>query len=235
MLLTSTAAWSCVSPSRFLLLIIYRTLHGGPETRLPPFITGPLRRTLAKFDCSFTGRLSTKFTIRYNTSRSLEIPPHLRCFATLPCKLGPHETLESIICSGATTWAQYTPPTPTPRNCFVASRRRCVHEFATTADGFVGRNPVYNTAPNGSRPPTGVFTPTTRRNCRQLVANSCTHRRRDATRQFRLVGGVYWALIGLYCKIYQLIGDLPAVILLSWTFFLEWFSCASNLCENSSK
>ena len=39
------------------------------------------------------------------------------------------------------------------------------------------------------------FTPTTRRNCRQLVANSCTHRRRDATGQFRLVGGVYWALI----------------------------------------
>ena len=30
---------------------------------------------------------------------------------------------------------------------------------------------------------------------RELVANSCTHRRRDATRQFRLVGvgGVYWA------------------------------------------
>jgi len=40
-----------------------------------------------------------------------------------------------------------------------------------------------------------VFTPTTRRNCRQLVANSCTHRRRDETRQFCLVGvgGVYWA------------------------------------------
>ena len=31
--------------------------------------------------------------------------------------------------------------------------------------------------------------------CRELVANSCTHRRRrrDETRQFRLVGGVYWA------------------------------------------
>jgi len=31
---------------------------------------------------------------------------------------------------------------------------------------------------------------------RELVANSCTHRRRDATRQFRRVGvgGVYWAL-----------------------------------------
>jgi len=57
------------------------------------------------------------------------------------------------------------------------------------------RRPVYNSAANGSRLPTGVFTPTTRQNCRQLVANSCTHRRRDATRQFRLVGvgGVYWA------------------------------------------
>ena len=31
---------------------------------------------------------------------------------------------------------------------------------------------------------------------RELVANSCTHRRRDATRQFRRVGvgSVYWAL-----------------------------------------
>ena len=33
--------------------------------------------------------------------------------------------------------AQYTPPTPTRRNCFVASRRRrrrrCVHEFATSS------------------------------------------------------------------------------------------------------
>jgi len=30
---------------------------------------------------------------------------------------------------------------------------------------------------------------------RELVANSCTHRRRrrDATKQFRRVGGVYWA------------------------------------------
>ena len=33
-----------------------------------------------------------------------------------------------------------------------------------------------------------------------LVANSCTHRRRrrDATKQFRRVGGVYWALRSLY-------------------------------------
>jgi len=28
---------------------------------------------------------------------------------------------------------------------------------------------------------------------RELVANSCTHRRRDATKRFRRVGGVYWA------------------------------------------
>ena len=58
------------------------------------------------------------------------------------------------------------------------------------------RRPVYNSAANGSRLPAGVFAPMTRRNRRQLVANSCTHRRRDATRQFRLVGvdGVYWAL-----------------------------------------
>jgi len=30
---------------------------------------------------------------------------------------------------------------------------------------------------------------------RELVANSCTHHRRDATKQFRRVGvgGVYWA------------------------------------------
>jgi len=120
---------------------------------------------------------------------------------------------------------------------YMNSRRLPTDSAMRTHNAAVGRNPVYNTAPNGSRLPTGVFTPTTRRNCRQLVANSLTHRRRDATRQFRLVGvgGVYWALIGLYCKIYQLIGDLPAVILLSWTFFLEWFSCASNLCENSSK
>ena len=40
------------------------------------------------------------------------------------------------------------------------------------------RRPVYN---SGLRLPAGVFAPTTQRNCRQLVANSCTHRRRDST------------------------------------------------------
>jgi len=94
--------------------------------------------------------------------------------------------------------AQYTPPTLTRRNCFFASRRRwrCVHEFATTADGFERTTQLSAASLQfWSRLPMGVFTPTTRRNCRQLVANSCTHCRRDATRQFRLlgVGGVYWA------------------------------------------
>ena len=75
------------------------------------------------------------------------------------------------------------------------------------------RRPVYNSAANGSRLPTGVFTPTTWRNCRQLVANSCTHRRRDATRQFHLVGvgGVYWALDLVQCsRLHSLIVSFPA-------------------------
>jgi len=37
----------------------------------------------------------------------------------------------------------------------------------------------------------------------ELVVNSCTHRRRDATQQFCCVGGVYWAegikCVGLHC------------------------------------
>jgi len=35
-------------------------------------------------------------------------------------------------CTSDQTKAQYTPPTPTRRNCRVSSRRRCVYEFATT-------------------------------------------------------------------------------------------------------
>ena len=57
--------------------------------------------------------------------------------------------------------AQYTPPTPTRWNCRVASRRsrrRCVHEFATSSRRLptdslmwtqrspVGRDPVFNSA-----------------------------------------------------------------------------------------
>ena len=76
------------------------------------------------------------------------------------------------------------------------SRRLPTDSAMRMHNAAVGRDPVYNSAANGSRLLTGVFTPTTRRNCCQLVANSCTHRRRDATRQFHLVGvgGVHWAL-----------------------------------------
>ena len=46
---------------------------------------------------------------------------------------------------------------------------------------------------------------------RELVANSCTHRRRrrDATKQFRGVGGVYWALEidRMYCCLHRLLAS----------------------------
>ena len=70
--------------------------------------------------------------------------------------------LEHLIQSSAN--AQYTPPTPTRRNCFVASRRRrrCVHEFATTDDGFGDAN--------AQRSRMG-------HDCRRV----CSHRRHDET------------------------------------------------------
>ena len=43
---------------------------------------------------------------------------------------------------------------------------------------------------------------------RELVANSCTHCRRDATRQFRRVGGVYWALAGAELNFHVLLKQL---------------------------
>ena len=51
--------------------------------------------------------------------------------------------------------------------------------WVTTADGCVHTDDTTKLSPT-------------------IVANSCTHRRRDETRQFRLVGvgGVYWALRG---------------------------------------
>jgi len=78
-----------------------------------------------------------------------------------------------------------------------------------------------NAAVYGSRLPTGVFTPTTRWNCRQLVANSCTHRRRDETRQFRLVGvgGVYWALHLLWLWIFM--------------YSYGWSSAIQHMCQIS--
>ena len=76
--------------------------------------------------------------------------------------------------------------------------RRCVHEFATTADGFgdanaqrsaaVGRDPVYNTSANGSRLPTGVFTPPTLRDS----TVSSRRRRRRVLGLIHAVGGVVY-------------------------------------------
>ena len=90
--------------------------------------------------------------------------------------------------------AQYTPPTPTRRNCFVVSRqrRRCVHEFATTADGFCDANAQRSRRPwPSSQLPTGVFTPTSRRNCRQPVHTA------DATRLDSFVSSASAVCIGL--------------------------------------
>ena len=52
---------------------------------------------------------------------------------------------------GQCRYAQYTPPTPTRRNCRVASRRRCEHEFATSWRQF--RRVVGVNTPVGSRDP----------------------------------------------------------------------------------
>jgi len=83
------------------------------------------------------------------------------------------------ICS---LYAQYTPPTR--RNCRVSSRRRCEHTRRQSWDSWpIGCN-IVNSVTFASPNPSAV------------VSNSCTHRRRGATKQFRLVGvgGVYWAL-----------------------------------------
>jgi len=96
--------------------------------------------------------------------------------------------------------AQYTLPTPMRRNCRVSSRRRCVHEFATSWRQFrrvVGVNTPVGSGElgHGRRLRCAFASP----NPSAVVANSCTHcrRRRDATKQFRLVGvgGVYGLMV----------------------------------------
>jgi len=88
--------------------------------------------------------------------------------------------------------AQYTPPTR--RDSAVSSR----HEFAISWRQF--RRVVGVNTPVGSRDQNCKLAAdgcVVRSNPSAVVANSCTHRprRRDATKQFRLVGvgGVYWA------------------------------------------
>ena len=97
------------------------------------------------------------------------------------------------------TYAQYTPPTPTRRNCRVASRRRCVHEFATSWRQFrrvAGVNtPVGSREPGHGRRLRCAFESS---NPSAVVANSCTHRRRrrDATNSF--ISSASAVCIGLY-------------------------------------
>ena len=115
------------------------------------------------------------------------------------CKLQPMTAYRTVRCH----WLQLKPNTHSRRrrNETVLSRRVGVGSVYMNSRRLPTDSATHNTAVGGQftilqpRLPTGVFTPSTRRNCRQLVANSCTHRRRDATRQFRLVGvgGVYWA------------------------------------------
>jgi len=65
---------------------------------------------------------------------------------------------------------------------YMNSRRLPTDLAMRMHNAAVGRDP-------GHTDDTTKLSPTT------VVANSCSHRRRDATRQFRLVGvgGVYWA------------------------------------------
>ena len=91
-----------------------------------------------------------------------------------------------LVCSIAN--AQYTPPTPTRRNCRVASRRRCEHTRRQSTHWL-----QYCKLGHGRRLRCAFASP----NPSAVVANSCAHlrRRRDVTKQFRRVGvgGVYWA------------------------------------------
>ena len=120
--------------------------------------------------------------------------------------------------------AQYTPPTR--RNCRVSLRRRCVHEFATSWRQFrrvVGVNTPVGSRElgHGRRLRCAFASP----NPSAVVANSCTHRRRDATKQFRLVGGVYWALVlSIMCDFWRQDCTTPS----------DWFMCTSVTvyCKN---
>ena len=90
----------------------------------------------------------------------------------------------------ATDNAQYTPPTPTRQNCRVSSRRRCVHEFATSSRQF--RRVVGVNTPIGSR----ELGHGRRLRCAFASPNPSAV----------VTGGVYWALnptlcAGTWCKL----------------------------------
>jgi len=94
----------------------------------------------------------------------------------------------------ATTEAQYTPPTPTRRNCRVESRQQCVHNSQLLSDIFDESEQICQQRVELRRDG-GVNAPVVSR--RELVAN-CVHTAdTDATQidnGLRRVGDVYWAL-----------------------------------------
>ena len=71
-----------------------------------------------------------------------------------------------------------------------------------------------------------------RSNPSAVVANSCTHRRRDATKQFRRVGGVCWALGLPQCFEICYVVNLPFLSLLFWALTpVMLFSLSSKIIE----
>ena len=110
----------------------YRFFH------VPLYQTHTERTSLARFCKNFIAMFA---------ARKLE-PTVKNCTDEIYCFYKEHECdkqhgqTDAQSCCDAISPAQYTPPTPTRRNCFIASRRRrrCVHEFATTADGFGDAN-----------------------------------------------------------------------------------------------
>jgi len=77
---------------------------------------------------------------------------------------------------------------------------------------------------------------------RELVANSCTHRRRDVTKQFHCVGvgGVYWALtwapwvnsLWTRCCFCQLIKSLSDICCSSWSISKVWARNSNSTAEH---
>jgi len=116
---------------------------------------------------------------------------------------------------GSFAYTQYTPPTPTRLSCRVASRRRCVHEFATSSRRLptdsvdnVETDCWYSIAvwlPEFWSTLMTVSTMTSL--CRHSTGNcelghDC--RRRDSTVELSRVGVgcVYWALISAHLCMY---------------------------------
>jgi len=90
--------------------------------------------------------------------------------------------------------SQYTPPTPTWRNCRVESRRRrrCEHNSQLAHDYC--RRVRSHRRHNATRLAVGKYVQT-RRNCRHLVAKSVHTADATHLNSLRRVGDVYWALL----------------------------------------